>query len=390
MKDKIFYSTLLAILHSFVFAQETIRYVYLLDSETKDGIPHAIAHIQPQGLAFQSDLSGLVKIASKQDFEQVQFSHISFEDTFVEELRAFDTVFLNKKSYILPTMDLHEYSAMDYIKRAIKSIPSNFPTSDYFIEGNYIQVHYENGIGVRYLEAEVLVKEQAIASGFKVQQEGFNILNLRKSYVYEQNGEQHGDHLVELFQENPVQYLNQHFLNEKNLAAYDWNIGSKINDSVTISFSNKPWHYPKNIRGEVVIVGEQNQILSIVSTEVSNPSYTSEYREDWMFISSRFKISFAHIDGQYTIDHIAKSYTHQVRDQNNPAFIRYEVSEEFYWKSHSSFIKDKANRTLSWTSNLYSKTMPYSNNDWVSNFHLERIRPDLEHKHPLSYQFSNP
>lgn len=370
--------------------QQNVQNIYLVDDRSLESIPFVYVFEVASNQAYQSDLFGKINLLTNQAEQNFYTYHMSYESLTFRLNEQSDTIFLAMSRNIIPAVTISDHSAIQIIEKAIVAIPEIFPQSKTYLEGNYKQIHNENDKYVRYIEAEVSIEKQGYAPSIKQnQEEKFAISHLRKSFNYEMNGEQHGDHLADLFAEDPIQYLSSSFLNINNLSLYDWSILEKHNN-YWIQFQNKPWDNPRNLIGTVIIDPSNYAILGTTVYEIPNPKQRNQDNKDWEFISSWMELTFRIYGDIYMIDKISKNYTHHVRAKNNPQFIEYEVIEEFYWKTYSAAYTIPIGMTYKFGSNLYSKNLDYLENQWLENEHIGKTREDLEHTYCLEYQFSHP
>ena len=387
--QKLLLICILMIYHS-AWSQETNRAIYVMDENHFEAIPNVFVFTSTDNKAFQSDLNGRVLIQSKDSIHKMYTYHMSYNSESFDLNTVEDTLWLSMVTHVLPSMELKVLSPKEVVKKAIEAIPHYFTLDQHYLDGNYVQIHQENNQYVRYIEANVYVEKAGYDFNTKqAQEEKFAIQDIRKSYNYEQNGEQHGDHLVDLFAEDPVQYISNNMLNIKNIDLYNWNMNQQLQGVYSLEFQNKPWESSKNIVGVIFINPTDYTLLGINYSETPNITVRQEKQSSWEFMSGSYEIRFQKQGEIFTVDKIDKKYHHLVRHPSNPKYILYEVSEEFHWLTKAS-SPTSPNVDFTYKSNLYSLEMPYQSEGWFESSRLEDARSDLEHKHDIYYQFMNP
>lgn len=377
-------------LTSNLFSQATSYNFYMIDKNTMQGIPFVSVYSSISKKAFQSNDQGFVSIHESNIENPYTTYHIGYESEGLDLKTKNDSVFLIAKSYALPVVELKQISAMEVIKKAINRVEKNYYSSQHFMEGRYFQLHKENQRYVRYIEAQASIEKMGYAPKIQLPQEDkFAILGLRKSYNYEKNGDQHGDHLVDLFAENPIQYMEKSVLNLHNIDLYQWQF-SHINAVVySITFQNNTWGSQRNIIGELMINREDFAVLSINIIELPNEQAQINHESNWEFVNGWFVIDFEKFDGKYQVTKSKKWYHHSVRNINNHKEIQFEVEEQFIWETTLP-VAEKQDLKYTKLSNLYSLQLKYDSLQWQQNTYLETVSSDLELSHSIYYQFANP
>lgn len=128
------------------------------------------------------------------------------------------------------------------------------------------------------IEATASVRKAIFDRSNEKTKRKFFIEHIRRSNVYERNGDKHGDHLVDLMSENPINSTHTSCLNMTNIYNYDFKIvNSEKATEVKIYFQNKDWQAQQNMAGFIVINKYDYAILSIEITSTKNPSYKAEH-----------------------------------------------------------------------------------------------------------------
>ncbi len=386
MKKKLLFLIALTSVLNYSIAQQ--QNVYILNEADTAAIPFATLYFKESKIAFMSNENGLIHIkASNLKNEILVVEHLSFRTKEIPATALSDTIFLARKEYEVPEVIINNLSALSIIEKAIEAIPNNYISHDFSLSGKYLQVHKENGKYVRFIEALTDIKNDSYSPKHQLnQEESFAIKALRKSFNYERNGDQHGDHLVDLFAENPIQYLEKGVLNPKNLASYTWSLSESTANNYVIHFRNNSWASSKNYHGYVSINKVDYAIVKVQIQELPNLQTNIENKSNWEFINGWYEVFFTKTTDKYALSEATKWYNHQVRNERNRQQIDYLVEEVFKWQTHhvSPQIIDQR---YSKNSNLYSLEMKYNTEKWNS-FPIDSIiKLDLEHKLNLEEQF---
>lgn len=377
---------LLAYIPIHIFAQS--KTLYLIDKDSKQAIAFASLYYETSKISFMSNEMGWVQITTYIDKEAILLHHISYESAplFINNIP--DTLYLEKKSYELPIFNYQNLSAKSVIKKAIEAIPQNYIQETHYLKGNYLQVHKENGIFVRYIEAKVDIQNEGLHPNLaKNQEENFAILALRKSYNYEKNGEQHGDHLKDLLQESPIQYLEKHYLNVQNLDLYEWTFLENESDTYQIHFQSKTTLGSRSYKGILSINMENFAIIKLRIESYPILNQQKNIASSWIFINGWYEAQFTQSEMGYYLLNCAQWYHHQIIEPNQDWHPI--IEEKFEWTSEE-LHKNALNKNYSKFSSLYSLSMAYEEEIWRLSFIPSDIRKDLEIKHSLEYQFRQP
>ncbi|MCB0536615.1 MAG: hypothetical protein KDE33_03715 [Bacteroidetes bacterium] len=323
----------------------------------------------------------------KMEFDKLHFKHLSYENEIIDKDKIVDTVYFQLKNYELEGVYITQTKAIDIVKKVVNNIDKNYPKEKYYTYSHYTQLHKEDTTAVRYIEAMLTTENQNYLSTNKsLQKTKYHIDKLRKSLVYEQNNDKHGDHLDDLLRGNPIQYLEENFLNPKKLYLYDWEIEWEKEKVLSIVFQNKAWLNDKNIQGSIII---DKQDYAIVLAEINaneNPSYKREKPQDWTFKTSTAQYTFDK-ENNYKLSNAHIDYTHLVK---NPAYgAEGCLIREYFTYNVKDYLKEASqNMSFSGMSNLYSLHQKYDENFWEDYKILPKIRKDLERKLPLEEQFN--
>lgn len=388
MRTAILFS-LLFLLTQTVFGQQAI---YVVNLETKEAIPFSTLLIEESKHVYMSDENGFILLPKSESISStLMFEHLSFQSKSIVFEASTDTLFLKPKLYTIPEILIHEISPFQVLQKVVEQLSSNFPKDKFYLDGLYRQTHKENGLYVRFIEAQVLVLNEGMQADLnQVQEESFALLELRKSSNYEKNGDQHGDHLVDLFADNPVQYLQNSILNLRNFESYSWTLDYLPTGNCKIEFQNKPWTSAKNIKGFLLINKQDFAIQFVQFSETPNLLSLAEDKSNWKFINSWYEASFKKYGDVYALENCDKWYNHEVRNEHLPAQVNYLVEERFEWRTFKLLYALEAIPKFAKQSNLYSVVLPYSPEYWLIYPIDPSVKKDLEKTHTLAHQFSHP
>ncbi len=381
---------LMLLSYNLSMAQTKAYSFYLIDAQSGKPIPYLNIISKEDKTAYQSDEKGWIEINNSDPKKTYTSHHLSYESQEFSLNAIKDTLLFEFKAYQLPGIELSKITAEKIVEKAVTNIGNNYSRYTFYLDGTYTQIHKENQKYVRYIEAKTSVQKMGYDKNIQVpQEEKFAVKALRKSYNYEMNGEQHGDHLVDLFLENPLQYLEKSVLNKRNFKLYAWQIVNQNETSYTLSFQNKPWQSARNLTGEIVVNKSDWAILSMTIVELPNDFAREDNESNWRFVNGWYEISFQLQGDKYYVQSSNKWYHHLVRTSSASVDYQYEVEEQFNWETLGVGVKDKS-ISYSKLTNLYSQYFPYVPLQWEQNKFLEQVRVDLEHKYSLEHQFKNP
>ncbi|MCB0509699.1 MAG: hypothetical protein KDC82_02970 [Bacteroidetes bacterium] len=386
MQAIIRYISFFLFLISSLRAQEQLEF-YLLESNTKKPLPYALLVAKSKAFIYSSDENGKFLIKNKFDKgDLVAISHLAIEDIELALEEIGDSLFVPAKEYLLPESFVENQSALSIIKKSLAAIQKNYGSEPSYFSGVYRQIHKENKLYVRLIEAQIAISQAATAPNVKQnQEEKFFVSALRKSFNYEQNGEQHGDHLVDLFAYNPIQYLEKGILNPSALQAYNWEILSSDPYFYEISFQNKVWSAASNFTGIIRINKMDMAMVRIEIHENPNPSAYPKLQSNWSLINSSYLLEYFKVDSSYNLSSTRLSYAHHVRANDFDDRL-YLIEEDFSFTT-KSLVSRTENQAFSCHSNLYSLNIEYQPEQWESFQLEENLEKDLGQFVSLEQQF---
>lgn len=235
-------------------------------------------------------------------------------------------VFLVQKESALNPVTVLGYSAKTIISKAIDNLTTTYYQKPFIQSCFFRQYHRENGKYVRLIEAFVDVYHPTFyQTNSHVLRDRFAIKTVRRSNVYEQNGDVHGDHLSDLLMENFIVYTLGSPLNQRNLNYFNFHFADD-DDSLfyNIHFETKPLTNEKKLKGTILI---NKNDLAIQRIECYRYPEKLDHN-NWKFINGHLVISFQKVHQQYVIDTLKMFYNHDVKNKINDNY-QWTVEENF-------------------------------------------------------------
>lgn len=396
MKIKLFF--LLCISFSIAYPQQLITLSGKVINSNSQAIPFATVHFKNNHLGTMTNDEGYFNfnIESTQLPDSLRIQHLSYQtkNMWVEADTLEIEIILATQDFSIREIEIETFRKPDaLVKKAIQSLDINYKQNTTYSKGFYQQIHRENGKYVRLIEALVTVQNANICERRKeTQKEKFHINQLRRSYVYERNGDQHGDHLIDLFLANPIFYEKEHLLHLKNIASYYWEYDTDY-DSLGYSkiiFLNKDWEGAKNYSGYLTINTSDYGIIEIVIESYPN-NKTIDRNLEWQFQNGKYKATYQKIAHNYFLEKAEKWYNHKIY---NKQFNRYDfvVEETFTWINWENYEDESSSYSFKKGTNLYSQHCNYDATSW-DDIRIEPLDSlvikDLEHIVSLDFQFEN-
>ena len=163
--------------------------------------------------------------------KEILINTLSNSDSLIVELDV--------KAFDLPVTEIPGLAAKEVVRKAIRNLKQSFPDSNLILQSFYRQYHKEDNQYVRLLEAIVITKEQPYRNYMNsIKSEKVFIKALRRSDVTEENKAQHGDHLIDLLNENLFKFPTGSVLNLKGIDYFQFHFAeSNSPDEIAIEFS---------------------------------------------------------------------------------------------------------------------------------------------------------
>jgi len=370
--------------------------------KTGEGLPFSVVAVKYSGQGAVADDHGRFTISfhAKED-DSLSFTIMGYTEKIipVHALSPEDSlnIMLEEKIFDIPPVVITGISAKEAVRRGIKNVKFIFPDSLMLTDGFYRQYHKENNKYVRLLEAVVVTREEPWSFyGHSAGNEKVLVKALRRSDVYEENREQHGDHLMDVLNENPFKFPVGSVLNEKGIDFFEFHfLEEEQEGTLVIGFASDQAGIPKIEKGKIYIDKDSFVITRIVSETYANPGAANKEivpagaPYSWQFSNGVYDIRLKKVNGHYLTDQIKKSYIHYLYDTrvHSLAFI---VEEVFEWNAVKIYSGRDGLLNLTFNSGLYSKKYSYHASDWKDFPPLPAIiKHDLETKRSLERQFSD-
>ncbi len=336
---------------------------------------------------------------------QLEFSSIGYQPAYlgINQIINRDSIYivLKEETTSLDSIVLSENAGKEFLQKVIENIPNNYPQKAYSYTALYRQVHREDAKYVRLIEAYYTIYDSGYKNLLSTQlKERLKLNELRKSEDFERNGEPHGDHVTDLFLENPIHYYKNSVFNTN---AFDYttvrfeHIDSLSSKYFILRFKYQNDMEPKIQEGTLFINKGDYAVEKLIIKEYANPAYLSPRHlipSNWKFVSAEKQLEFKKIGEYYYLDRFNYSYSHQVFDEFM-YHMKHETDEYFSLYVEKIGEKPESFRQYSAFGSLYRKRYTYNKEFW-NNFGLLKLYPtkpdvisDLEREIDIETQFLN-
>jgi len=314
---------------------------------------------------------------------------------------------LQTEVYTLCGVTINNQRAQAHWLKALKQLRTALPNTAYTYPAYYRQVHQENGSYVRLIEAGMTVYDVAATYQSGVMQERFSLQQVRRSNVTERNGDEHGDHLVDMFLENMVRYPVGTIMDAKVVPQFELRFNDSectiCGDSLEmLSYTYQHPTDPKLLKGNIWLYKQSLKLLALEETATHNPGYrqggfsfSGGGGHHWMFQESHKTLSYQYIGGKVYLSQLHFEYLHHIHDRT-VGLLRYEVAESFSFFCEVPTVQPYGfvpDHTFARKSNLYSRKYRYEPAFW-EQFGLVKQHPlpdstiqTFSGKVPLQQQF---
>lgn len=379
----------LMFLSKLVFAQEFINGKIIDDK--LEAVPYATVIIKRNGRGTIADVSGNFSInkISLLDNDTLKISSMGFKEVdFLVKEKTSDSdtiiIFLKTRLYELAPVTINPVNPKQELEIAVKHFNKNCNPVPYTYETFFRQFHRENGRAVRLIEASVDVYDPGYYfTQSKELRERTKINAIRRSKVYEKNGDEHGEHLGDLLNKNIINYPFSTVLNPRTMNYYKLKY-EHLNDSLkpydlAIHYYYKIDSDPKIESGTIYLDKENHKIHRIEQKTYPNSNYTenpmiSGDNSNWKFMEESFTLTYKYIKGKMYIDHFDFYYKHRIY---NPTFRSFDyLVEEYFdlWTGEVNIKPDVPTQEYKQGHNLYTKKYDY-NPDYWKDFYLYKRHP---------------
>lgn len=402
--------TLGLIIGGFVaIAQDNVLVVGVVYDKENNNSPMDMAAVQINGtqLGGLSEANGYFEIpVPKVNLkDSIKVSYIGYLPQTVDLLnyKKGDTlrVYMASSAVAKEEVVVVAENARGVILKAITNMKKNLMLDSLISAGLYRQYHKENGKYVRLIEADVQVAFNCKNIYQYSFHESVAVGKQRRSENYETNGDEHGDHLVDLLKENPFSYNRNNFLNPKMIDFYAPKFASENQEEYVISLQYKESSSAKLEKAKVWVEKETYAITKVEIEKFPNPFYVkSRYANDtrWQLVNERNVIETEKVNGKFAVSSITRSYNHHVLNKTtgNVDYIVEESFEIYFDKYQTDKVGAELGKgKFSAFTELYATKYKYDDVFW-KNYELQNEYPlakdiikDLEHTKPLHEQFKD-
>jgi len=379
----------------------------VLDDSMQYAVPFATVSVKQT--ATLSDVTGKFSLTvSADNADSIIFSCIGYENKKIP-VRSFlsgaeQNIKLLRKIYELPPGTIHGLTSRTIIEIAIKKIPEIFVADTFYQEGFYRQYHEENNKYVRLIEAAITIENRAEKNNASLKTNERVLINhIRRSDNKERNDDEHGDHLIDLLEENPVYHSLGTVLNIKSLDLYRFYFDTTLTypDSIYhIFYYSHDRTRDRYDRGEIFIDATSFAVLNFTIEEFKNDrpirgENNLSGRYHWDFLSSRLVAEYKMKNGKMYTASLMKTYTHDLYDIK--VYTKEFTVTECFELTLQRDIQSKPavmQQYFSDFSNLYHRKYIYDaafgKNYSIPGFYFQKsevIKRDLEKNKKLEEQF---
>jgi len=290
-------------------------------------------------------------------------------------------------------------NAKGVLLKAIKNLKTNIFRDSIIQTGFYRQFHKENGKFVRLMEADLSVAINAKSHLDYSFHELVQTNEQRRSESYETNGDQHGDHMVDLLKENPFSYNKSTFLNPKNIDFFAPKFESEDTAQYIIKTQYKESSSAKLEQARIWVEKGTYAITRIEVDKFPNPYYVkSRYAVDsrWKLVNEKDVIQLTKFKGKFVVSSLERVYNHHVLNPRtgDVDFVVEESFNLYFYKYDDVDVpaKIRDGKFKDFTE-LYSSKYIYNSKFWnnytMLNEHPldKQIKKDLDHAKPLDSQY---
>ncbi len=389
------------------FAQENIYLRGFVYDKDANNAPLSMAAIQLKNtqLGGLADDNGYFEIpvpkVNLKDSLKVSYVGYSPQSLSITHYKEGDTlrVYVTSSAETKQDVVIVAENAKGVLLKAIQNMRKNLLYDSLIATGLYRQYHKENGKYVRLIEADISAAFNC-KSPYKYSfHESVQVNQQRRSNSFETNGDEHGDHLVDLLKENPYSYNRNNFLDAKKLGSYAPKFYSEDSEGYVINLRYKESSSAKLVQAKVWVQKETYAITRMEVEKFPNPYYVkSRYANDsrWQLVNEKDVIETAKVNNKYVVSSIERSYNHHVlnRQTGNVDFIVEEGFELYFDDFNAENVtEDLAKGNFTSSTNLYTSTYKYNSKFWdgydlLDEYPLqEEIEKDLGQVKPLLEQF---
>ncbi|HWB62155.1 MAG TPA: carboxypeptidase-like regulatory domain-containing protein [Chitinophagales bacterium] len=380
---------------------------YIKDKDSHEPLSLAAAQIMNSQLGALSDDNGYFELpipkVNLNDSLHVSFIGYQPQNLSIKNYKAGDTLRIMLGTEVLTKQEavIVATNARGVLLKAIDNLKKNLYTDSLIATGFYRQYHKENGKFVRLLEADVSVAFN-VKNPYRYEfHELVQVNKQRRTENYERNvdANNHGDHLVDLLEQNPFSYNKRTFLNARNLDFFSPKFEEEDTDHYIIKTQYKEPSSKTLDRARIWVDKGSYAITRIEIEKFPNPYYVrTQYEKEsiWKLVNETDVIELASINGKFFVSTLLRTYNHHVVDLKTGE-VQFIVEETFQLY-FNRFDTEKVGATINAGkfqngTNLYTANYNYEPGFWGAYKPLQEhpipdpIRKDLEHAKSLETQF---
>lgn len=378
---------------------------YILDKDNKQGLSLAAVQVKNSQLGALTEDNGFFELplpkANLGDSVRISFVGYLTKTISIANYKQGDTLKILLETQIATKEEtvITAENAKGVLLRAIDNLKKNLYKDSILQTGFYRQFHRENGKYVRLIEADVSVALNVRSAYSYAFHELLQTNRQRRSENYETNGDNHGDHFVDLLKENPFSYNKGTFLNPKSIDFFAPKFESEDSAQYVVKTQYKEPGSAKLERARIWVQKGTYAITRIEVEKFPNPYYVkSRYAVDsrWKLVNETDVVQLAQYNGKFVVSSLERVYNHDVLNRETGQ-VDYVVEESFdlyfyNYDGNNVGSKMQSGRFIEFTS-LYTSNYNYDDNFWSSYKMLAehplpvQVKTDLEHAKPLDQQF---
>jgi len=387
--------------------EEPISITGTIVDENDSLIEYATIGLKQNNLATVSDNLGFFKLIINSNMidDTLVVKHLGYLTKEIaltsEVVQKIGKLVLKATEYGLTEVRIKGLKGSSIIKKVIENMPNNYSESPYSFAAFFRQVHKENGKYVRLLEADVDIYDKGFYKDLR--DEKYSLNKLRRSYVYEQNGEAHGDHLSDLIHKNPVKHPNGTIFSKNGMRYYEYTLEKSLNFDnrayYHVTFETKDKAHSQMLEKGTVWVDKEDFSVLYYKIETINDrgsgSDGGSGNFDWEFIGEAYELKFKRRNNLLYPTLMKHTYTHNLKHKTFNS-LDFEVIESFECYVHDyndSIDLKNEDKDFKLSLDLYDMSYDYESEFWDTYLPLlnhplnSSITSDLEKEYPLEYQF---
>lgn len=389
MRKSVFFILLFLGFQFVIIGQITLD-ITVYDKRSKTPVPFAQMQLENTYYGSQADVNGWLELVinNQDSSKKMLISALGYEQEVisVSRLRMDTMVYLHPKVNQLESISITAMSAQAMFHKMLDNFQMNLGTEAHYQNYFYRQLHKENNKYVRLIDAVGQVSFDVFQqTNSKILRQKMAVEKLRRSNIYERNGDEHGDHIIDLLQ---YYFLNDQSgtpFSKQNCKFYHFAYDD-ANDSISI-IRFEPLIQEENRQTGKVYIDNKN--FALLKYELFESPIHNRFNQKWMMINNHLLVSFAPNNGKFYVIEMMQTYNHKVL--NPTGQVSFIVEEQFSFHFDFPSAQNK-NLSFSTLGSLYHKPYNYSENDWYIIDSLypipQQVRMDLSSSEELNFQFT--